>query len=201
MQENDRHTNSYLHDILTFLKSTSGSVTFTDLYNKLKIDIHSNLRLLNALQSNEKIRIQNNLIEYLYTYNIKNKEDLVEIFKNKKEGIELVKLKDNPVDISGFLEDFLILKDNDGSEVVFYNELHIDKLDEELINLWRAVKIPGYQDMLSELNCAGLKSDKNEVVKRKIINKKAKSKKYRRNIKITNTHVKGLDLSGMDDHP
>lgn len=186
---------------MTFLKSTSGSISFTDLYNKLKIDIHSNPRLLNALQNSDKILIQNNSIQYLYTYNIKSREDLIAVFKNKKEGIELSKLKDNQIDITSFLDGFIILKDNDGSEVVFYDDLKIDKLDDDIVNLWQSIKIPGYQDMLSELNQAGLKTEKSNNVKRQTIIKRTKSKKYRRNIKITNTHVKGLDLNGMDEHP
>ncbi|KAK6089301.1 hypothetical protein P3W45_001709 [Vairimorpha bombi] len=204
--DTDRHINSYIHDILNFLKSHNGPVSFTDIYKKLRIDVHNNYRLFRALQTNEKISITNNFIQYMYTYNIKHKEDLLSILSKNKEGIELAKLKDNQRDISEILEECkkdmqcIVLKDNDGSEVVFYNDMVIDQVDTDLINLWRSVRIPGYQDLLRELNVAGIKSDKNESVKRKAITKKTKTKKYRRNIKLTNTHVKGLDLSGMDEN-
>ncbi|EEQ82335.1 hypothetical protein NCER_100965 [Vairimorpha ceranae BRL01] len=197
--DQDKHINSYLHEILTFLKSSANAISFTDLYSKLNIDIHSNTRLLKALENNDKILIKNNFIQYLYTYNIQSKEDLINIFSKRKEGIELSKLRDNPIDISDFLDDFLILKDNDGIEVVFYDDMRIDKADDDIVALWKSVRVPGFQDLISEMSVAGIKTNISETVKRKAIIKKTKSKRYRRNIKITNTHVKGLDLNKLDE--
>lgn len=197
--DQDKHINSYLHEILTFLKSSANAISFTDLYSKLNIDIHSNTRLLKALENNDKILIKNNFIQYLYTYNIQSKGDLINIFSKRKEGIELSKLRDNPIDISDFLDDFLILKDNDGIEVVFYDDMRIDKADDDIVALWKSVRVPGFQDLISEMSVAGIKTNISETVKRKAIIKKTKSKRYRRNIKITNTHVKGLDLNKLDE--
>lgn len=202
---NDKHINTYIHEILNYLKNSSSQVTFSELYSKLRIDIHSNGHLIKALQKNEKIKMTNNTIEYLYAYNIQTEEDLLKILNESQEGIEMVKLKDNKCNIDNIIEKcrneekLIILKDLDNAEVCFYNDTYCDKPDKDIIDLWTQIKIPGYQDLLRELNTVGLKSEKKEIVKRKAIPKKIKSKKYRRNIKITNTHVKGLDLSGMDD--
>lgn len=92
----------------------------------------------------------------------------------------------------------IVLKDNDNSEVVFYNDMQVERVDEDIRELWRSIKVPVYQDLISQLNNAGLKKDKVEYTKKKVIIKKDKTKRYKRRIKITNTHVKGLDLSGMD---
>lgn len=202
---NDKHINTYIHEILNYLKQASSQVTFTELYSKLKIDIHSNGHLIKALQKNEKIKMTNNSIEYLYTYNINTEDELLKILKENNEGIEMVKLKDNKFNIDEIIEKckneekLIILKDLDNAEVCFFNDSFCIKPDQDIIDLWMQIKIPGYQDLIRELNSVGLKSDKKEIVKRKAIPKKTKTKKYRRNIKITNTHVKGLDLSGMDD--
>lgn len=77
--------------------------------------------------------------------------------------------------------------------------MRIDKADDDIVALWKSVRVPGFQDLISEMSVAGIKTNISETVKRKAIIKKTKSKRYRRNIKITNTHVKGLDLNKLDE--
>jgi transcription initiation factor TFIIE subunit beta len=112
---------------------------------------------------------------------------------------------DSPVDASPFLEDLkarkevIVLCDMDGSEIVFWNELAEEPTDAQIKSLWNQVRIGTYHDLIQELNTAGLKTEKAENIKKRSMIKINRSKRNKRRIRITNTHVKGLDLSGIQD--
>ncbi|KAF9763000.1 General transcription factor IIE subunit 2 [Nosema granulosis] len=199
----ERHTNTYIHDIINLLKK-KGTLTFEEIHKETNINLLNNFNLVKSLRNNQRIIFQDNSLSYKHSYLINSREDLENVMRGvcNKEGIELNSLRDSPVDIMPLVEELkdslVILKDNDNSEVVFYNDMLVEKVDEDVKDLWRSIKVPVYQDLIRQLNTAGLKKDKVEYTKKKIIQKKDKSKRYKRRIKITNTHVKGLDLSGME---
>jgi transcription initiation factor TFIIE subunit beta len=196
----ERHLNTYIHDIISLLKK-NGTMTFEDIKSRTGIDLVNNYNLTKNLKNNQRIIFKDNTLSYKHTYQIKNKEDLINLISFSSEGIELSNLRDSPIDINRLLEEIkskiIILKDNDNSEVVFYNDLEINQVDQDVRDLWIGIKVPPYQDLILQLNSAGLKKDKIQT-KKKMIIKKDKNKKYKRKIKITNTHVKGLDLSGIE---
>lgn len=201
----ERHLNTYIHDIINLLKK-NGTMTFEEIRKETNINLLNNYNLVKALRNNQRIIFQDNSLSYKHTYLIKSLDDLEDVLVKvcNREGIELNSLKDSPCDIMPFIEELkeakkiVVLKDNDNSEVVFYNEMQVERVDEDVKDLWRSIKVPVYQDLIAQLNTAGLKKDKVEYTKKKVIIKKDKSKRYKRRIKITNTHVKGLDLSGME---
>ncbi|ORD94551.1 hypothetical protein ECANGB1_539 [Enterospora canceri] len=98
-------------------------------------------------------------------------------------------------------DDFIILRDLDGGEIVFLNQsvsnlpTEDDVLD-RIREMWESVPVPNYQNVLEELNRAGIKHQTEEA-KKEPVKKIEKRKKYKRRIKITNTHVKGLDLNNL----
>lgn len=202
-----RHLNSYIHTIINLLKQHDRPLNFEEIRTKLNIDLYGNYSILQALRKNNRIVATSNSLMFKPLYSIRSKEDLLRIIKglNNEEGIELSKLADSPIDIASFVEELknrklvIVLKDMDNSEIMFNNDTPIENVSESLVELWKGIKVPVYHDLLLELNSAGLKIEKEEGIKKRIIVKKGKKKKNRRKIKITNTHVKELDLNGLQE--
>lgn len=207
MADDSKHLNIYLHKILEYIKKQDRAVGYKELEDQTGVSILKNPYLIKSLRANEKILLENNSIKFVPAYVIRTKDDLLDILKavNAQEGIEISKLKDSPFPIQEFIDQLIeenkiiMLKDLDGSEIVFYNESPFPSVSSEIKALWASIKVPNYHDITNELNEAGLKgSDNPTIIKNRII-KKTASKKNKRRITITNTHVKGLDLQNLDD--
>lgn len=202
-----RHVNSYIHTIIQFIKNYDRPLTYEEIERSTNIKVTENKKLLKALSKNPKIIIAKNTLLFKPLYDVRTEEDLENIMteSNCEYGIELEKLLDSPIDIKPFIENLknkkviYVLKDIDGSEIVFFNKLNIKSADDKIVEMYNNVKIPNYQDVLKELSSAGIKIEKKSNEERKnIVVKKNKIKKYKRKIKITNTHVKGLNLNDLD---
>lgn len=202
----DKHLNTYVHKILEFLKTFDTAVDFKTIEENIRINILKNPALLKVLKANPKIVVKSNSIRYVPTFSIRSVHDLEEILKkvNGKEGIEMSKIEDSPICVKGFIEDLkrqnkiIIIKDMDNSEVVFYNESEFPKIDDEIKAMWNAIKVPNHYDIAKELGDSGLKTAENRTIKKIKVATKIQSRSKRR-INITNKHVKGLDLTGLDD--
>ncbi|KAF7684213.1 Transcription initiation factor IIE subunit beta [Astathelohania contejeani] len=195
-----RHINSYIHSILEILKSTDRYYSFEEINHIMKIDLHDNRQLLAALRKNPKIEITTNSMRFKPAYDIETEDDILK-YLDGIVGLELNKLKDCRVDITPLIESLkqkkkiFIIKDMDNSEIIFKNDTIVDDIDPVLKTLWKQVKVPIYQDLVEELNNAGLKlAPKNESKPKGIIITKTKTKKNRRKIKLTNTHIKELNI-------
>lgn len=202
-----RHINSYIHTIIQFIKKYDRPLTFDEVEKNTNIKLLENRKLLKILSKNSKIIIKNNTILFKPVYNVKSEKDLEEIMisTNCEYGIEVEKLLDSPIDIRPFIENLkkkdiiYVLKDMDNSEVIFYNKLHLPPVNEKILEMYNKIKIPNHQDILRELSLAGIKvEDKASEERKNIVVKKSKIKKYKRKIKITNTHVKGLNLNDFE---
>lgn len=201
------HLNSYIYKILEFIKKDNKLYSFKEIQDSLGINVLSNSMLIKSLRNNSKVRIENYTIQFVPLFNYRTAEEFIELLKSKvgEEGIEMEKLADAPVDIKQFLlkyvesNEIYILKDMDGSEVVFYNDSNIVPIDDKIKALWNSVKILNYHNIIDELNLAGLKKDLGSDAKKKLVSTIKKKKRSQRRIKITNTHVKGLNLEGMND--
>ena len=201
------HLNSYIHKILDLLKKEDHPFTFKEIYSKLGVNILTNMPLMKALRNNPKILMDRESLKFVPLFNVRSTADLAGILREKSgvEGVELSKLADSPVDIRPFVAELgaqgriFVLKDMDGSEIIFYNPLTVAPASPEIAQMWGSIKIPNYHDIIEELNTAGLKNASSQTVKKKAVAKKEPKKRSQRRIKITNTHVKGLDLSGLND--
>ncbi|KAI5168475.1 transcription initiation factor TFIIE subunit beta [Pancytospora epiphaga] len=208
MHDEQKHLNSYIHRILETLRREDRSFTYQELQKELGINILANQLLCRALKNNPKIEIDRNMLRFVPLYNIRTVEDLRSVLLGAaaNEGIEIFKLVDSPVDVQPFVEklindgDILTLKDLDGSEILFYNKYPgIRSASDEIRELWASVKIPSYHDIMEELGTAGIQSEYGQVLKKRLIKRKETRKRSQRRVKITNTHVKGLDLNGMNE--
>lgn len=207
MADDSKHLNIYIHKILEFLKKLDRAVGYKEIEDNTGISILKHPDLIKAFRTNEKILFENNTVRFVPSYVIRSVDDLLDILKtvNSQEGVEMAKLEDSPFDIKPFINQLkeenriIILKDLDSSEIVFYNENAFPFVSEEIKSLWASVKVPNYCDIINELNQAGLKGTDNPTVIKNRVIKKTVSKKSKRRITITNTHVKGLDLQNLDD--
>lgn len=205
--DDSKHLNTFVHKILDFLKRHDRALGYREVEENTGIDILSNPNLVRSLKTNPKILLTHQSIQFVPTYSIRSAQDLLNILKqvSSQEGIEMSKLEDSPVNIKGFVEalrsegKIIVLKDLDGSEIVFHNENPFPHVKDEIKELWASIKVPNYHDITEELNNAGLKSSGNQTIRKIKPLKSVKSKKNKRRVTITNTHVKGLDLTGMDD--
>lgn len=202
-----RHLNSYIHSVINLLKKHDRPLSFEEIRRETSVDLHSNYTLLQSIKKNPRIVATHTTLMFKPLYSIRAVGDLRRVVRelNNEEGVEMSKLADSPVNISPFVEELrrrgeiIILSDLDGSEIVFNNEMQEAPVDPQIKSLWGQIRVPTYHDLIRELNTAGLKAESVENVKKKIVGKAKKGKRNRRKVRITNTHVKGLDLSGVQD--
>lgn len=197
-----RHLNSYIHSIIQHIKRNPIPVSFSEIQNTLNINLFTNPMILSALKKNPKIIIYKDTIQFKPKYDIKAKEDIKNLLISTKNeyGIEVNELLDCPCDIKLFIQELLndneifLLKDSDGSEIIFNNPVDVKQLDDTIKEMWNRIRIPDYEEVKRELQTAGLKSSRDEKKRKILVEPKKKPKRYKRKIKITNTHVKDLNL-------
>ncbi|KAK1349036.1 transcription factor TFIIE beta subunit, TFIIEB, Tfa2 [Hamiltosporidium tvaerminnensis] len=195
-----RHLNSYIHAILTLLKQHDRPLSFSEIKQSLNIDLTQNRQLFDILHKNPKITFTNDTLLFQPLYNIRSAEDLEKIMKESEGGLLLNDLLDSPVDVQPFIAELqkenkiFVLKDTDNSQIVFFNGTIQNTAAPQIKSLFHTISVPNYQDLIKELNTAGIKSGIQEEKKRYVVVQKSKVKKYKRKIKITNTHIKDLNL-------
>ena len=219
----NKHFNTYVHKIIEIIKKEDRKFSFAEVEAKCGVKV---VNLTSLLKINPKISLENNFLKYVPEFDIKTKQDIINIVMN--EGIEMDRLSDCFVDVRKLMEisepkpqhigvrkrvknvlppimtdDFIILRDLDGQEIVFKNEKieNLSSDDESLQKikeLYNSIETPNYQNVCDYLKERGIKTN-TQVVKKPILRAPAKKKKYKRKIKITNTHVEGLDLNNMED--
>ncbi|KCZ78840.1 hypothetical protein H311_00116 [Anncaliia algerae PRA109] len=192
-----KHLNTYILKIINLIKKVKRPFNYYEIKEELGINLAHNPGLIQSLKKNPRIEVKDNTLIYKPLYQIKSKEEFVDLLKESQVGILLSDLIDSNDKVEEWIkelgENVLSLKDADGSIAVFYNDLILNKAPKEVLNLYYKISVPNYTDMINELTSAGLKIHKAELTKKKPIPKSA-NKKNRRRIKITNTHIKGIDF-------
>ncbi|KAF9919301.1 hypothetical protein BX616_009333 [Lobosporangium transversale] len=201
------HINSLLLNAINFLKTSDEPQSVEDLKRKGNIDLETKPRLYELLKSNEKVAYDevNNTFVYKPTYQIKSKEDLLAMLEKRKNegGMDYKELKDSYSKLPQAVQELasegriLVVKNKDGQpRVLFWNDQRYNTaMDPEFREIWHRLRIPDEIDLPKELEKAGLthmqvfdKKGPGEVPKRKQVRRNRK-------MKITNTHMKGLDLT------
>lgn len=132
----------------------------------------------------------------------------MELLRNQAgiSGVLIQDLRDSCADIDALVQqrvktgDILAIRAKDDSvRVLFYNQLRLEKpLDARFKVLWGEQRVPAGHDLEQSLERAGLKSLSVSLHSSKPAQqapKKASLRKNTRRIKITNTHIEGLDFS------
>ncbi|KAF9976818.1 hypothetical protein BGZ73_007725 [Actinomortierella ambigua] len=202
-----RHTNSLLFAAIKYLRDAEEPQTAEDIRRKGNVDLEANPELYQALKDSSKIDYDmvSHTFQYRPTYNIKSKEDLLALLEKNKNvgGMEYKELKDSysklPEAVRQLAEEgkILVIKTKDGQpRVLYWNDVRYNTaMDREFRDIWHRMRVPDETDLPKELVKAGLahmqvhdKKGPGEV-------KKQKTARKNRRMKITNTHMKDLDLT------
>jgi len=197
----ERHSNIYIHNIVTILKKHAKPVSFKEIEQEAGIDIEGTPGLLELLKKNKKIVREDRTLEYVPTYAISSEEELLSILKETKSehGISLDEVLDTVENTRPYVDSLIskqraiLLRDMDGSCTLFYNGLDVKRASPEVQRLYDGVSVPDVRDLVRELASAGLSSKGPEKTVRKSVPVQRK-KKYLRKIKITNTHLDNKEL-------
>jgi transcription initiation factor TFIIE subunit beta len=202
-----KHINSLLLNAINFLKTVDDPQTVDDLRRKGGVDLDAKPELYNLLKLNDKVAYdtRDHTFAYKPTYHIKNKEDLLALLEKRKGegGMDYKELKDSYSKLLEAVNELasegriLVVKNKDGApRVLFWNDQRYNTaMDQEFRDIWHRLRIPDEIDLPKELEKAGLthmqvfdKKGPGDIPKRKPVRRNRK-------MKITNTHMKGLDLT------
>ncbi|PVV04440.1 hypothetical protein BB560_001062 [Smittium megazygosporum] len=184
----NRHTLSLLYSIINHLKAKIDSALEAQLKNNEKI-----------IYNPEELSF-----EYKPVFDIRTKDDLLEflIKRAKTGGLAVKDLKDSHIDVTGMIQELkeeakiLTINNKDGSpRIIFYNPMpERIPINSEFKKTWLDLKVPDETALEFEMEKAGLKQMM--IEKRKVEVEDSKKKKPKnRKIKITNTHLEGIDLT------
>ncbi|ORX88664.1 transcription initiation factor IIE, beta subunit [Basidiobolus meristosporus CBS 931.73] len=203
-----RHTLSMVYTVINFLKSVEEPQTADDLKRHVGADLDVNPELYQTLTQNNKIDYdtKTHMFSYRPAYNIKTKEDLLALLQEKQDegGMEVRELKDSYIDVKGVVEElaeagqiYIIRNKDETPRILFYNDARLNcDFDADFKQMWHDLRAPDETDLPAELDKAGLKTM--EVFEKKAKSdepKHKKSKARNRKVKITNTHLEGIDLT------
>ncbi|KAG0251524.1 hypothetical protein BG011_007545 [Mortierella polycephala] len=206
-----KHINSLLLNAINHLKNVDEPQAVEDL-KRNGIDLESKPELYQLLKSNEKVAFDPIYNTFVYkaralppTYQIRSKEDLLAMLEKRKHegGMDYKELKDSYSKLAQSVEELasegriLVVRNKDGHpRVLFWNDQRYNTaMDPEFRQIWHRLRIPDEIDLPKELEKAGLTHM--QVFDKKGPGEMPKRKPVRRNrkMKITNTHMKGLDLT------
>ncbi|KAF9571315.1 hypothetical protein EC968_000755 [Mortierella alpina] len=196
-----KHINSLLLGAINYLKALE------DLKRKGNVDLEAKPELFDLLKSNEKVSYDTVTETFVYkpTYHIKNKEDLLTMLEKRKNegGMEYKELKDSYSKLAESVKELsdegriLVVRNKDGMpRVLYWNDVRYNTaMDQDFRDIWHKLRIPDEVDLPKELEKAGLTHM--QVFDKKGPGETPKRKQVRRNrkMKITNTHMKDLDLT------
>ncbi|KAF9203898.1 hypothetical protein BGZ49_005915 [Haplosporangium sp. Z 27] len=202
-----KHINSLLLNAINFLKTSDEPQSVEDLKRKGNIDLDAKPELFQLLKANEKVLYDqlNGTFVFKPTYHIKSKEDLLMILEKRRNegGMDYKELKDSYSKLAQSVEELanegriLVIRNKDGNpRVLFWNDQRYNTaMDKEFRDIWHSLRITDELDLSKELEKAGLTHM--QVYDKKGPGEAPKRKPVRRNrkVKITNTHMKGLDLT------
>ncbi|GAA5878007.1 hypothetical protein JCM16303_002815 [Sporobolomyces ruberrimus] len=217
-----RHWQTQLVLAVNFLKQLNRPIRLEDLAITSGIEsLLHNYELLEALKSHDKVRYDSRtqLFQYKPDFLLSSKSDLLSLLRrySPQGGLAVKPLRESWPGVTQAIEELelegrVLVTRTDGvrgengnqtkgqMKCVFLDDVGKDKepLDQEFKDLWHSLKTPMGDDLVEELQSAGLTSSSlpppNPVNKKKLKGKKGLGSSNRR-FKITNTHLKEVDLS------
>eukprot|EP01112_Ceratiomyxa_fruticulosa_P004603 TRINITY_DN1513_c0_g1_i1.p1 TRINITY_DN1513_c0_g1~~TRINITY_DN1513_c0_g1_i1.p1 ORF type:complete len:291 (-),score=85.77 TRINITY_DN1513_c0_g1_i1:231-1103(-) len=198
-----------IFDILNFLQKEDKPLSKGDISLSTNHEITTEVE--ETLSTNPKINVLYNengekMYSFKPAYEIKNKENLVELLSTQFTGLPLIELKDSYKDVEKdarkLAEEkriYLIKNPETKTEVLFpIDPQYQITILPEFVELWKEIKIPDAVDLEATMNEAGISMMEAPVkAVRKLPSKEKEKKKRRLNLnKITNKHMLDiLDLS------
>ncbi|KAF9468241.1 hypothetical protein BDZ94DRAFT_1294311 [Collybia nuda] len=211
--------NTQLVYAVNHLKSTQNPMRLQDIAIVTNTPLDSDHVLLERFKAHDRIAWdpKTDLYSYKHEYNFRNKAALLtEIQRQTRKGggISVRALKESWKEAPAAIEELekegevLVTRTvKDGQlRMVFWNEIKpIEdsggvQVEKEFNDLWHSLKVPNDVDLLRQLASEGLQVTNAEALAPKAPNTKKKGKRggapRQRQVRITNTHMKGeVDLS------
>lgn len=200
-QSSARHSNIYIHRIITLLKQHTRPVAFGEIEKETGIGVKKTPGLLALLEKNKKLVIKDETLEYVPTHSVATEKELLQLLEStqSEHGISLEEILDANSDIMPYVQrlvsrgDAIVLRDTDGSSTIFRNAHKIPQASYAVQKLYEEIQVPDPRDLARELAEAGLASKAAEARTGKPAAAQRK-KAYGRRIKVTNTHLNKSEL-------
>ncbi|KAJ3482197.1 hypothetical protein NLI96_g7145 [Meripilus lineatus] len=213
-----QNVNTQLVYAVSQLKSTPNPMRLQDLSILTNTPLDTDKVLLEKFKSHDRVLYdpKTDLYSYRHDYNVRNKAALLtEIQRQTRKGggLSVRTLKESWKEAPQAIEElekdgevFVTRTLKDGQlRMVFWNEIKPDDdhggkpVEKEFMDLWHSLDVPNEVDLLKQLSNEGLQATAAEQVVPKVPMAKKKGRKNApktRQIRLTNTHLKGqIDLS------
>ncbi|GAA6063497.1 hypothetical protein JCM10212_004456 [Sporobolomyces blumeae] len=213
-----RHWQTQLVLAVNCLKQVNRPIRLDDLALTSGIDaLLHNYDLVHALQNHDRVRFdpRTELFTYKPDFVLASKTDLLALLRrySPQGGLAVKPLRESWPGVVQAIEELeregrVLVTRTDGKgdvkgqmKVVFLDDVGHERepLDKEFRDLWHSLKTPLPDDLTDELRTAGLTSSSvpsaNPVVKKKLGKGRKGPGSSNRRFKITNTHLKEVDLS------
>lgn len=215
-------TQRLLLDIIQLLKKTKKPLSVKQISATVGVDISTHPKLLKKLLYNDKVYFdpERKLLNYVTAFNVQSKQDIFRLVESQafEGGVEAVDLEDTFPDCTNKIFELekerkiVVVRNKDNSpRVLYYNvpDYNID-MDEEFKTRWHDLRFTHAFDLAAELEAAGMQTSVDALQKKetekqlaaatatqKAIMQARKRKIGRgsKRVKITNTHIEGLDLT------
>ncbi|TFY58285.1 hypothetical protein EVJ58_g6516 [Rhodofomes roseus] len=212
------NVNTQLVYLVNHLKSNGNPMRLQDLAIITNIPVDTHPALLEKFRAHDRVvhDPRTDLYSYRHDFNVRNKAALLtEIQRQTRKGggLSIRTLKESWKEAPQAVEELekegevyvtRTLKDGQ-MRMVFWNEMKPDEesgglsVEKEFNDLWHSLTVPNDVDLLKQLASEGLQATAAEAVVPRGSNTKKKGKKSaprQRQVRITNTHLKGqIDLS------
>ncbi|CCM03215.1 uncharacterized protein FIBRA_05339 [Fibroporia radiculosa] len=212
------NVNTQLVYVVNHLKSTGNPTRLQDLAILTNTPIDTDAVLLEKFKAHDRVLYdpKTDLYSYRHDYNVRNKAALLtEIQRQTRKGggLSVRTLKESWKEAPQAIEELenegevyvtRTLKDGQ-MRMVFWNEVKPDEesggmpVEKEFNDLWHSLHVPNDVDLLKQLASEGLQATAAETIIPKTGAGKKKGKRTaprHRQVRITNTHLKGqIDLS------
>ncbi|KAH9948459.1 transcription initiation factor IIE subunit beta [Amylocystis lapponica] len=213
-----QNVNTQLVYVVNHLKSTGNPMRLQDLAIITSTPIDTDKVLQEKFRAHDRVvhNAKTDLYSYRHDFNVGNKAALLtEIQRQTRKGggLSVRTLKESWKEAPQAIEELekegevyvtRTLKDGQ-MRMVFWNEIKPDEesgglpVEKEFLDLWHSLQVPNEVDLLKQLASEGLQVTASEasVPKGPLTKKKGKKSAPRqRQVRITNTHLKGqIDLS------
>ncbi|KAJ1915446.1 transcription factor TFIIE beta subunit, TFIIEB, Tfa2 [Tieghemiomyces parasiticus] len=205
-----RHAGTLVYHIINHLKKVCAPQTEEDIQTATGIQVNEVDNLRARLTENKKIIYDpdSETFEYKPDYDLRTKDDLLMLLQSRayESGTDIKDLKDCVLNVREAAEPlvregrvYTIRNKDNAPRLLFYNTHPAIRVSvgDEFKDLWHQVRVPDEADLSKELDFAGLKQM--EVFQKKVTDpsdgKGKKAKQRNRRVKITNTHLEGIDLT------
>lgn len=213
----NRPINSYIHSIITLLKSSNVPLDLSKINESLGINLEAHTDFLEKVCLNERIsfNLSNKTLSYQPPYNIRSKADIIPVLKSQSnmDGLSLTELKDTIPKLEEAIAELVKSGDiyslkikEDGPRIIFYNDYKLSiPVSQEFKEMWLETSASADETLLrsameqSGLKCISKSAKMDFEASGNLENvrnpKKKPIKRPFRRIKITNDYLEGIDLS------